>query len=205
MVDFSLYLITDRHATRLPLLKALKTALEAGVGAVQLREKDLPIRSILSLAGEVRALTSEFGARLFINDRVDAAVAVDADGVHLGREGMPPHAAKKIVGGRMLIGVSTHSLAEAVEAETDGADFITFGPVFATPSKMKYGPPKGLNALAEVKRLVSIPVFGLGGISARNIRAVLDAGADGVGMISAILSAEDIRSAVEEIKQALAR
>ncbi len=203
MVDFSLYLITDRHATRLPLLKALRMALEAGVRAVQLREKDLPIRSLLSLAEEMRALTAEFGARLFINDRVDAAVAVDADGVHLGRESMPPHAAKKIVGEKMLIGVSTHSLEEAVEAEADGADFITFGPVFATPSKMKYGPPKGLDALAEVTRRVSIPVFGLGGISARNIRAALDAGADGVGMISAILSAEDIRSAVKEIKQAL--
>lgn len=203
MIDFRLYLITDRNAARLPLPDAVRQALVGGVRAVQLREKDLPVRALLSLAQEMRSITSEYGARLFINDRVDVAVAVEADGVHLGRQGMPASAVRRIVGSRMLIGVSTHSLEEAAEAEEDGADFITFGPVFATPSKMKYGPSKGLYALAEVKRHISVPVFGLGGISAGNIRAVLDAGADGVAMISAILSAEDIKRAASEMNRAI--
>lgn len=198
-VDFKLYLITDRKQTKLPLPEAVRLALKGGVRAIQLREKDLPIRELLALAEEIRKSTNEFGAKLFINDRVDIAVAVDADGVHLGHQSMPPEAVRKIVGKRMLIGVSTHNAAEAKAAEQGGADFITFGPVYPTPSKMKYGPPAGGDALCDVKGRINIPVFGLGGIKGDNIHTVLQAGADGIAMISAILAAEDIRSAAEEI------
>ncbi len=135
-VDFKLYLITDRKQTKLPLPEAVRLALQGGVPAVQLREKDLPVRELLALAQELRAITREFGAKLFVNDHVDVAVAVEADGVHLGHQSMPVDAARKIVGSRMLIGVSTHSAQEAKDAEARGADFITFGPVFETPSKV---------------------------------------------------------------------
>src|SRR5512147_2409528 len=116
-VDFKLYLITDRKQTRMPLPDAVRLALEGGVRAVQLRERDLPIRELLAVAQELRSVTREFGAKLFLNDRVDVAVAVEADGVHLGHQSMPPEAVRTIVGRRMLIGVSTHSIEEARAAE----------------------------------------------------------------------------------------
>ncbi|OGW19488.1 MAG: thiamine-phosphate diphosphorylase [Nitrospirae bacterium GWC1_57_7] len=198
-IDFKLYLITDRHAAKIPLPQAVRAALEGGVRAVQLREKDLPIRELLKLAGELRRITKEYGARLFINDRVDVAVAVDADGMHLGGESIPVDAVRRIVGDKMLIGVSTHSLSEAVEAAQRGADFITFGPAFETPSKKKYGPPVGLGPIAEIKKAIRIPVFALGGITVSNVSAVIDAGVDGIGLISAILAADDITAAAKNI------
>jgi len=194
-VDFRLYLITDRHVAKKPLPEAVREALEGGVRAVQLREKDLPVRELLALAQEMRAVTGEFGAKLFINDRVDVAVDVGADGVHLGNQSMPVDAVRKIVGRSMMLGVSAHSVAEAKAAEQGGADFITLGPIFETPSKASYGAPLGLEPLREAKRTVTIPLFALGGVKGRNIGHVLWAGAYGVSVISAVLGAADIRKA----------
>ncbi len=199
MVGFRLYLITDRRQVRSSSLSAaLLAAIEGGVRAIQLREKDLPVREYLELAMEVRSLTLRHGVRLFINDRVDVALVVGADGVHLGQAGMPPEAVRKIIPSEMLIGVSTHSLREAREAERGGADFITFGPLFSTPSKVKYGPPVGLDALKEVTREVNIPVFGIGGIKKENIMEVMASGAEGIALISGILAADDIKKESEE-------
>lgn len=203
-IDFRLYLITDRHLARIPLPEALQQALRGGVRAVQVREKDLPVRELIALARELRNLTWEFDARLFINDRVDVAVAVEADGVHLGHESMPAMAVRKIVGKKMLIGVSTHSLTEAMSAEEAGADFITFGPIFATPSKMQYGAPAGVEAIGTIKEHVRIPVLGLGGVRLDNILPVMRAGADGIAMISAILAADDIQRAAQMVNQRIA-
>lgn len=202
-VDFKLYLITDRKQTKLPLPEAVRLALQGGVPAVQLREKDLPVRELLALAQELRAVTREFGAKLFVNDHVDVAVAVEADGVHLGSQSMPVDAARKIVGSKMLIGASTHSAQEAKDAESRGADFVTYGPVFETPSKMHYGKPLGKSTIREVKYHVSIPVFAIGGIKSGNVLQVLAAGADGVALISAILAAEDITAAARKFMQAI--
>jgi thiamine-phosphate pyrophosphorylase len=198
-VDFKLYLITDRKQTRMPLPDAVRLALKGGVRAIQLRERDLPIRELLAVAQELRKLTREFNAKLFINDRVDVAVAVEADGVHLGHESMPPEAVRTIVGSRMLVGVSTHKWEEAISAEKNGADFITFGPVFMTPSKLRYGAPVGSDAIADLKKHVRLPVFGLGGIKTETVREVLRAGADGIAMISAVFAAEDIQRAAEDV------
>src|SRR5512138_717868 len=117
VVDFRLYLITDRKVARSPLPEAVRLALEGGVRAVQLREKDLPVRELLALARELRSITREHDAKLFINDRVDVAMLAEADGVHLGQQSMPVHAVRSIVGDDMLIGASTHSFEEAWDAE----------------------------------------------------------------------------------------
>jgi thiamine-phosphate pyrophosphorylase len=201
-IDFRLYLITDRKVATKPLPEAVRLALEGGVKAVQLREKDLPVRELLALAQELRAITREFGAKLFINDRVDVAVAVGADGVHLGHQSMPPEAVRKAAGKGLLIGVSTHNAEEAMAAEAGGADFITFGPIFVTPSKAEYGEPVGLNAIIPLKSDVKIPIFALGGINSGNIRQIITSGASGIAMISAILSAPDIKEAAVMFVQA---
>ncbi len=202
-VDFKLYLITDRKQTRVPLAEAVGRALRSGVRAVQLREKDLPLRELLALGRDVRSITAEFNAKLFVNDRVDAAVSIGADGVHLGQQSMPVSAVRRIVGQDMMIGVSTHTVYEARDAEAGGADFITFGPVFFTPSKVQYGAPVGLQTLTMVKQHVHLPVFGLGGIKPGDLRTVLSAGADGVAVISAILAADDIQMASRNIFDAM--
>ncbi len=200
-VDFKLYLITDRKQIKMPLPEAVRLALSGGVRAIQVREKDLPVRELLSLSRELRVLTNEFGAKLFINDQVDIAVAVEADGIHLGHQSMPASAVRKIVGNKMTIGVSTHNIDEARAAEAEGADFITFGPIFETPSKRKMGNPVGLEAIKDVKRAINIPIFALGGIHGRNIGHVLWAGAYGVSMISAIFGAEDIKKKAKNITE----
>lgn len=198
-IDFGLYLITDRKlfADEDLFLTAVEEALKAGVKAVQLREKDLATRDLLELAYKMRDLTAGYGTRLFINDRADIAMCVKADGVHLGQASMPVFAVRKVVGDRMLLGVSTHGLEEAETAEREGADFITFGPLYQTPSKLKYGDPVGLEALKQVSGKVSIPVLGIGGIKPYTINDVIGAGATGVAVISGILGATDIKAATD--------
>jgi thiamine-phosphate pyrophosphorylase len=201
--ELSLYLITDRHQTLgRNLLTVLEEAIRGGVRAVQLREKDLSAKELYALAQEVRKLTEVNGVKLFINDRVDVALAVEADGVHLGQQGLPPQVVRRLIGNK-LMGVSTHNLQEAQRAQDSGADFITFGPLFFTPSKAPYGKPVGLHALKEVRRSISIPILGLGGIKKDNVREVLMAGADGISVISAILSAPDVYQAAKELTEAI--
>lgn len=202
IIDFNLYLITDRHQVPAgrTLLQTIETALAAGVRAVQLREKDLTAAELLPLARELRALTRQHGARLLINDRVDVALAVEADGVHLGGHSLPPDLARQLLGPRRLIGVSTHRTDEILRAAEMGADFVTFGPVFATPSKAAYGQPVGIDALAEACRLSPLPVFALGGIDSLTAREVRRAGAQGIALISAIIAAPDPASAIRNLQ-----
>lgn len=211
MLNFNLYLITDRHQTNGRLLtEVVKAALQGGVKAVQLREKDLRSKDLFELARRMRNLTKQYGARLFINDRLDIALAMEADGVHLGQKSFSAKHVREIMhhaslspqalsGERFLIGVSVHSLDEARTAETEGADFITFGPIFNTPSKIDYGEPLGVKTLTEVKAKIKIPVFAIGGIKKDNIRDLIKTGADGAAVISAVMGAEDVRKAVREI------
>jgi thiamine-phosphate pyrophosphorylase len=205
LTDFKLYLITDRKlfTDHSALFNAVEEALKGGLEAVQLREKDLGTRDLLDMAYKMRELTKAYQARLFINDRVDIALAVEADGVHLGIESIPAHAVKKTFKDRLIIGVSTHSHDEAVEAEKGGADFVTLGPVYHTSSKMKYGEPIGIGLLKSIKEKVSIPVFGIGGIKIDKVGEVKDAGADGVALISAVLTAKNIRETTENFLRLL--
>jgi thiamine-phosphate pyrophosphorylase len=205
-VDFRLYLVTDRSlcSPSSSLVTAVELALRGGVRAVQLREKDMPTRELLATAYEMRKLTGRYGAMLFINDRVDIALCVNADGVHLGQSSIPVRAARKVIGTRGMIGASTHSVEEALEAEEGGADFITFGPLYHTPSKLIYGEPVGIEALRRLKGRVSLPVFGIGGIQREMVQEVIDAGAHGIALIRGILGDTDIQGAAESYMKLLA-
>ena len=200
MTDFSLYLITDRHQTDgRPLTEVVRRSLEGGVRAVQLREKDLSGAELYRLAAELRRLTNDFNARLIINDRPDLALAAEADGVHLGVNSLPLAAARRVLGEGKIIGYSAHSIDEALQAQGDGADFVSFSPVYPTPSKAAYGAPCGVNKLADAAAALNIPVIGLGGISQANITEALSANIQGIAVISAILAAADPRVAAASL------
>lgn len=200
MIDFSLYLITDRTQTagrELPAVVA--DALAGGVRSIQLREKDLPACRLFELALQLRSLTREYNARLLINDRLDIALAVGADGVHIGAESLPLADVRRLSGPDLLIGYSAHALGEALRAERDGADFVTFGPVYPTPSKLKYGEPLGVSQLAEVVSSLRIPVFALGGVKKTLVSEVMASGCYGVALISEIISATDPQNAARSL------
>ena len=204
-VGLPLYLITDRKLFSAPgvMYMALETVLEVGVKAIQLREKDLAVRELFDMAVWMRELTGKYNALLFINDRIDVALSVQANGVHLGQNSLPVSAARKIAGRKLLIGVSTHSVEEALEAEKDGADFVTLGPVYETPAKLNYGPPIGIDTLRKVKSRVSLPVYAIGGIKPERVEEVKKAGADGLALISGILAAKNIKETTESFLRLL--
>jgi len=189
-----LYLITDRRATAgRPLLEVVRAALAGAPGggvAVQLREKDLGARALLALARELRDVTRDAGAALFVNDRVDVALAVGADGVHLGGGSLGPTEVARFAPG-LPVAVSTHGRAE-VEAAARAANvaFAVFGPIWDTPSKLPYGPPLGLEALRGAVRF-GLPLLALGGVTAARAGACLATGAAGIACIRAVLEAPD--------------
>ena len=195
----SLVLVTDRHATEgRELIAVVTAALDAGLPAVQLRDKDLPGRPLLAIAEQLRAATTRTGALLFVNDRIDVALAVGADGVHLGGTSVPVAVARTLVGPGGLIGVSTHTTGEL--RALLGADFAFFGAVYATPGKTAVGPA----SLAAAVGAAAVPVLAIGGITAREVPAVRAAGAAGVAVIRAILAAPDPAAATRELVRALA-
>jgi thiamine-phosphate pyrophosphorylase len=206
VTDFNLYLVTDRNQTGgRDLLWVLEQALEGGVRAVQLREKDLSGRDAFLLAERSHKLCQAYRAALFINDRVDVALAVDAAGVQLGKPSIPVETARALLGSQKLIGVSTHTLEEAKEAEKNGADFILFGPVYFTASKAVYGSPQGLSALKTIVDNISLPVYAIGGITLENLEPTRNTGVRGVALISAIVSAANPKEAAEKMLRRLRR
>jgi len=207
MVDFRFYLISDRTrcAGRSPAL-ALRQACQAGVRAIQIREKDLDTRDLLKLTREVLEELGDCRPLVMVNGNLEVARSSGAQGVHLPERSMPAglaRTARDRLPAGTLIARSTHSLNAAREAEAEGVDFITFGPVYDTPSKAAYGPAKGLQALKETARAVSIPVFALGGVTPGRAKQCLEAGAHGVAAISAVLSQPDIPVAVGAFEKAL--
>lgn len=197
-----LALVTDRHQCRgLALSEAVAQAVAGGANVVQVREKDLPQAQLLALSQHLRAVT-QGRALLLINSRPDVAVASRADGLHLPEEGLDLRTARHLVGEGMLIGRSVHSVASAVAAAADGADYLIVGTIFASPSHPG-GPVAGLPLLTEVRRSVSIPVLAIGGISAANVGDVMRAGADGCAVISAILASHHPRQAATALLDAM--
>lgn len=203
-VDFRLYLVTDRMQTvGRPLASVLQASASAGLPAVHVRERDLSARELLALLASIRAASGPL-PKLLLNDRLDVALAADLDGVHLRSESLPVAVARRLLGDRKLLGVSTHAVEEARHAADAGADFVVFGPIYDTPSKRAYGAPQGLAALEAVARAVSIPVFAIGGISVARVAEVRRAGAFGVAVISALLAAPDCAVETRRFLQALA-
>ena len=185
--------ITDKKHVSLSVYDVVFNILTSGIKFIQYREKEKPRRRIYEEAIELRRLTRNFNAVLIINDYADIALAVDADGVHLGQEDLPLNAARKIMGEK-IIGISTHNLEQAKAAEAGGADYIGFGPIFHTTTK-DAGKPVGIDGLRLVKKNVNIPVVAIGGINLDNIEAVVDAGADAVAVASAICRGDSIKNA----------
>ncbi len=201
-VDFRLYLVTDRHQTAgRPLLSVLRQAVAAGVRAVQLRERDLSIRDLRVVAGELQTELRQ--AKLFINDRVDLALALSAHGVHLRESSLPVAVVRGLLQPSQLLGASVHSIEGALAAEQQGADFVVLGPIHDTPSKREYGAPLGLAALERAARSVRIPIFAIGGMTADRARDARQAGAFGVAVLSSILSAADVGQATTSLLSAL--
>ncbi|MFQ5862904.1 MAG: thiamine phosphate synthase [Candidatus Brocadiales bacterium] len=200
MGKLRLTLITDRTLSKLPPMQAVRRALEGGVTTVQLREKNLDSRNMYFLASEMRSMTNEYNANLIINDRVDIAMAVGADGVHTGKNSMPITDARRLLGRDKLIGFSAHNMQEAVGAEENGANYITLSPIYQSRDK---GKPIGPEAIPIIKETLRIPVIALGGINVDNILNVLGHKADGIAVISAIMASEDPKAAAGLLRQKL--
>lgn len=205
-----LYLITrgaSTEATTLEspefrqILEQVSAAVAAGLDLIQLREKRLTARVLFELSEQSAALTRGSATRLLVNDRADVAAAAGADGVHLPTQSINAATIRRTFGKDFLIGVSTHSLAEAQVAKEDGADFVVFGPVFATPSKENYAPPTGLRNVESVaKQLTPLPVLALGGVDVTNARECLRAGASGVAGISLFADLERLDEIVRTLR-----
>jgi thiamine-phosphate pyrophosphorylase len=204
-LGFALYLVTDRATAGRPLVPVVEECLAAGLRAVQIREKDLAVRDLLALAGDLRAATERYRARLVVNDRADVALACGADGVQRTHASLPVAALRHACGHDALIGASVHGVDGALDAEAGGADFVVFGPVYETASKRAYGPPQGLDALARVTGAVQVPVLAVGGITPARVPEVLARGARGVAAIGAILGAPDPARAIRAFIDALGR
>ena len=203
-IDFDLYLVTDRKTTGgRELAWVLEQALEGGVRAVQLREKDLGGRELLELARDVKQLCDLHGAEFFVNDRVDVALAADAAGVHLAANSVPVEMARDLLGPNRKIGVSTHSVDEARTASEAGADFVLFGPVYPTTSKLPFGDPQGPAALKAVTNSAAVPVFAIGGIKQEHIPELKAHGTARIALISAISEAPDPAAAARDMLAAL--
>ncbi len=192
-------------ATKL-LLEQIESAAKAGVDWIQLREKDLSGRELAELADTARRCIGEASA-LLINDRLDVACVSGADGVHLGEKSVTVTEARRFAeqrcaGRKFLVGVSVHSMQAACEAERAGADYVIFGPIFATPSKVSFGAPQGLVKLREVCQRVVIPVIAIGGISLENARGCLAAGAGGIAAIRLFQDAADLQGVVAQLRSA---
>ena len=185
-----LYSITDRQSLAGKLLESVDRQLQAGVDYLQIREKDLPGRQLFELTRAVLALPNPAGTRVMVNERADVAIAAGAAGVHLPADSVAPGEIRQIAPRGFVVAVSTHSLEEVRAAERAAVDFAVFGPVFATPSKNRWGPPQGLDALESVCRAVSLPVMAIGGITAENATACVERGASGIAGISMFQAAD---------------
>ncbi len=198
--EIDLYFITDSKLTKKTVFDDVKAAIKAGVKLIQYREKEASTKEMLKEAVKIKELCK--GKAIFlINDRIDIALAVDADGVHLGHKDMPYETARKLLGNK-IIGLSTHKLKAAIESEQLGADYIGVGPIFETKTKADAGPAVGLKLIEDVKKAVTIPFVAIGGINLDNVGDVVKAGATSAAVISAIITKDDVE---EECKKFINR
>jgi len=202
-LKFRLVLVTSRGTSRLPLEDAIRLAVEGGVDCVQLREKSMSGLEFFRMAERLRKVTADAGCALVINHHVDVAIACGADGVHLGWRSMRASEARKLLGEEQVVGVSTHSLKEVRTAERGGADYISLGPIFHTPSKKGLVPAVGIEGLRRICAATWLSVIAIGGIEPEKVQQVLAAGAKGVAVIRFILDRDDPGRAASELRGAL--
>ncbi len=199
--NFSLYVISNSDSIEEESFEMrVKEIIANGATVIQLREKILPLRAFLKVALLMRKII-ETPVLFIINDRIDIAIACQADGVHIGQEDMPLKIARQILGEDKIIGVSTHSIEQAQEAQKEGADYIAIGPIFSTSSKPNVGPPKGPQIISQIKEMIEIPVVAIGGINLDNMDKTLEAGADGIAVINAVFQEADIGLATRMLSE----
>ena len=205
-MDYSLYLVTDGLLCMgRNLVEVVKEAVAGGVTVVQLREKEATTRKFLNLGSELQKFLRERSIPLIVNDRVDIALALDVDGVHLGNNDMPIDLAREILGPDKIIGFSAESVEEAKSADQMGADYIGVSPVFTTPTKPELETGLGLEGLRQIRETTSLPLVAIGGMKASNSELAIQNGADGVAVVSAICSADNpeaaARTILEEVRK----
>lgn len=199
-VNYKLYLVTDRSFLNGRSLKeCVEDSIKGGVTLVQVREKDISSREFYNIAKEVQEVTSKYNVPLIINDRIDIALAINADGVHLGQSDMPIEIARKILGKDKIIGISAGNIEEALEAQNKGADYLGLGTTFFTGTKKDINKPIGLDGLKELTKNIKIPSVAIGGINETNSKSVMETGVNGISVISAILNNDDIETATKNL------
>lgn len=196
-----LYLVTDENLDDEALVSIVEQAVAGGVSMVQLREKDSDIRSFIRRAEKLKVLLAGTGVPLIINDRVDVALAVDADGVHLGQSDMPVHIARKLIGNNKILGLSIESRQEFIEAQNMPIDYLGLSAIFATPTKTNIKKEWGIEGLKEMATRTIKPIVAIGGINMGNISQVSNAGASSIALVSAICSADDPKQATQALLQ----
>ena len=204
-IDYSLYLVTDSElASGRSLRQIVAAAIHGGVTMVQYREKNASTRRMIEQALELRQLCCSYNVPFIVNDRLDVALAVDADGLHIGQDDMAAALARRLIGPGKILGVSVENAAQAQAALADGADYVGASPIFATPTKPDAPAPMGIQGLQELARVCKLPIVAIGGLNASNAAAVLRAGAAGLAVVSAIVSADDAQRAARELRQIVA-
>ena len=199
-IDYTLYLVTDRDILKgRDIFISVEEAINGGVTLVQLREKDISSLDFYNIALKMKLLTKKYGIPLIINDRLDIALAIDADGLHIGQEDLPIKAARKLLGKDKILGYSVFNVDDAVYGEKNGADYLGAGPIFPTGSKADAAEPIGVEVLKRITESVKIPVVGIGGIDVSNLKDIKIAGAAGASLISAILGSKDIEGAARSL------
>lgn len=198
-IDYTLYLVTDRDVLKgKDLCEAIEASIKGGVTLVQLREKDISSLDFYNLAVAVKKITDKHNVPLIINDRIDIALAVDAAGVHVGQSDIPTKVARKIIGEDKILGISAATLEEAKLAEAEGADYLGIGAVFPTDTK-KDARSVSIELLEEIKKSLTVPVVGIGGISQNNAELLKESKIDGIAVVSSILGKEDIEQAAKDM------
>lgn len=198
---FKFCYITDRRGLAGgSLSESIRAAVMAGIDLIQIREKDLATRDLLAVSEQAAACARGTASSIIVNDRFDIALAGGATGVHLGTRSLPAGCVRSMVPKGFMVGVSCHSLADVLEAEAAGADYVLLGPIFETPSKLKYGPPLGLGVLREAALQAAIPVYALGGIMPDRIRSCLETGAAGIAGIRIFQEAPSLEERVAELR-----
>ncbi|NFV13019.1 thiamine phosphate synthase [Clostridium sporogenes] len=199
-INYELYLITDRRFLKgRELKKVVKDAILGGVTTVQVREKNVSTREFYNVSKEVKEVTDYYKVPIIINDRLDIAQAIDADGVHLGQKDISLNIARKILGENKIIGISVGNVEEALEAENNGADYLGIGTIFPTGSKKDVDAIIGIDGLSQVKNSISIPSVAIGGINKTNFKDVLKTGIEGISVISAILDEDNVKLAANNL------